>query len=237
MSNKKDGLHGDNKDMISARRRFLNQGYYSIIIDKLSDIIINYRKKHNLSSTTILDAGCGEGYYSGGIYKALSLTCSEDSGSPKAYDIYGIDVSKEAILLASKTYKEIKLSVASINALPFQSKSFNIVISLFAPLSENEFHRVLKDDGILITVSPSPRHLFGLKEQIYEKPYENPISTFFSSKFKRIQEDIITSEITLSSSEVISDLFSMTPYYYNTDKSGKEKVKTLIPKRNLPKAS
>ena len=217
LGSKSTSKHGDNKSMINARRSFLRLGHYEPIIKEASRLIAS-RSKLN---TRILDAGCGEGYYTDGIYRRLT----ENHGL--STEIYGIDVSKEAVIKAAAAYKKPNFSVASVNELPFADSSFDFVLSLFAPLAENEFARVLTENGILITVSPSPRHLFGMKKEIYDTPYENPVSTFSPTFFRKIDEHIFTSEMTLDSTEDILNLFDMTPYCYNTGKVGIERIKAL----------
>ena len=49
---------------------------------------------------------------------------------------------------------------------------------------------MLKDDGKLVVVSPSPRHLFELKEVLYEKPYENKPNVYGLNKFDESEEMI-----------------------------------------------
>lgn len=221
LGNKKSGIHGDNKEMITARRRFLSLGYYDLIADKLSEIIAEFCRKNGVRSPKILDAGCGEGYYSGKIFQRLASLLQD---SPI---VYATDVSKDAVLLGARTYKSIDFSVSSINKLPFPDKSFDIVLSLFAPLSETEFDRVLKKGGVFITVSPSENHLMGLKSVIYDTPYKNPPSTFIPIILRKVNEEIITGEMTLKTNESIMDLFSMTPYYYNTSDKDKDKLKSV----------
>ena len=51
---------GDSDDMIRSRQRFLNAGYYQ----PLSDAIVTAVAKANTGAEqTVLDLGCGEGYY------------------------------------------------------------------------------------------------------------------------------------------------------------------------------
>lgn len=213
LGSKSTSKHGDNKEMINARRAFLNLGHYEFIIKELSKLISRYT---SADSPVILDAGCGEGYYTDKLLKTLANA-----------EIYGIDVSKEAVLKASAAYKAPHFAVASVNAIPFPDSSFDAVLSLFAPLAEEEFARLLKENGVFITVSPSPRHLFGMKEKIYDTPYENPVTTFSPTLFDKLEERIITSEMTLDNRSDILNLFNMTPYCYNTGKVGTERIKAV----------
>ncbi len=206
-------FHGDNKNMVSARRRFLQSGKYSVIIDTLADILKN---KVLSSAPTVIDAGCGEGYYTSALKNALPYA-----------DFYAFDVSKDAVILASKASKNISFSVASVKNMPFCDQSADFIISLFSPLCEEEFYRILKPNGYLITVSPSPEHLFGLKEKIYDTPYKNPPSTFVPLLLKKTDEFTVKSSMKLNSKKEISDLFTMTPYCYNTGKAGRDKLELL----------
>ena len=213
----KAGVHGDDKEMIDARRAFLSLGHYSAIADTVFEILNKHSRAKEIK---ILDAGCGEGYYTNKIYKNL-----KNNGF--SIDFYGIDVSKDAVLSASKQYKDLNLSVGSVNALPFKDEGLDAVISLFAPLCENEFARVLKPGGILITVSPSENHLYGLKEKIYEKPYKNPPSTFVPTILQKISSQTKEWDMTLSTQEGVTNLFKMTPYYHKSSKTDVEKALSL----------
>ena len=214
----KSGIHGDSKEMLTCRRVFLSGGYYYPIILKLTELIVEkYPQKCTLN---ILDAGCGEGYYT----DALRLALEKNGYSA---NIFGIDVSKDGVMMAAKRYKGCNFAVASVNALPFPAESFDVVISLFAPIAESEFGRIMKSDGMLITVSPSPRHLYGLKSAVYENPYENEETTFVPEILTSIGKSMVEDRIKLSYSDEITALFTMTPYYHKTSESGKNKVKAL----------
>ena len=169
---------------------------------------------------TVLDAGCGEGYYTSGIKNRLrELGISAE--------FYGIDVSKDAVALAAKAYKDISFSVASINALPFEDQGFDLVLSLFAPLCDEEFLRILKQGGILITVSPSENHLYGLKKEVYKTPYKNPPSTFIPKNLKKTSEITHEWDIELTCGDDVANLFKMTPYYYKSSQEDVQKALSL----------
>lgn len=214
----KSGIHGDSKEMLLSRREFLSLGHYEPIIRMLAEIVSQNKAEKKI--LRILDAGCGEGYYTEGLRSALL----EFGITP---EIYGIDVSKDGVLLAAKRYKACNFAVASVNALPFPDGYFDVIVSLFAPIAEKEFYRTLSSSGTLITVSPSPRHLYGLKTAIYDIPYENEETTFSAELFTQAGKDTISSVMKLHSKDEISNLFKMTPYYHKTDRIGKERVYAL----------
>ena len=59
---------GDDKGMAAARRDFLSKGYYAPLLNALCEQILNRCGE----APVLLDTGCGEGYYTAGIYQALT---------------------------------------------------------------------------------------------------------------------------------------------------------------------
>ena len=58
---------GDNQDMARARNQFFAGDHYRILLDALSAQVLKYLPQDG----TLVDAGCGEGYYTAGIFSAL----------------------------------------------------------------------------------------------------------------------------------------------------------------------
>ena len=50
---------GDDKQMVAARRRFLDRGYYQPLADAVCERVSSILSKPSV----VIDAGCGEGYY------------------------------------------------------------------------------------------------------------------------------------------------------------------------------
>ena len=198
-------LTGDNKDMAKARRLFLETGHYNFLADKLCEIINK--------DDTVLDICCGEGYYTDRIRKNTGAHVS------------GFDISKEMIKLAAKKYKETFFFVANIARIPVKDESIDTAIEICAPFSEKEFARILKKDGRLISVVPGKRHMWGLKEILYEKPYENNEDTAVYESLEMTESFNVSSVATLADNDEIMSLFAMTPYYYKTSESDRNKLK------------
>lgn len=97
--------------MMQARREFLETGHYAKLSETLAKVAMD--SVPGSDSITLLDMGCGEGYYTDGIRKAL----------PEAAQVYGLDISKVAVRYASKRYPECDFSVASSYRLPFADNS------------------------------------------------------------------------------------------------------------------
>ncbi|MCG8427226.1 MAG: methyltransferase domain-containing protein, partial [Chromatiales bacterium] len=151
---------GDDKMMSRSRRAFLEQGYYDRLADQIADIC-SARLSRSDKPVQLLDIGCGEGYYGGRIRQAL------EAFSPA---LAAVDISKEAVRMAAKRYRDSSFAVASNNRLPLPDKSVDLVYCVFSPFSTAEVARVLKDNGCFINVHPGPQHLFKLREQVYDQP-------------------------------------------------------------------
>lgn len=207
--------HGDDKLMVNARHDFLNKGYY----EHLREAVCHEAEKYMQGGCSVLDSGCGEGYYTRGLYKSFENCCGKS--------FYGIDVSKEALKTASKVCPNVKLAVASAYSMPFENNSFDILISLFAPLAADEFLRVIKEGGFFITAIPLEDHLYSLKKAVYDKPYRNKPENTDLNGFQLISSIEVKKEIDLNCNEDIKNLFMMTPYYYKTSKKDQEKISLL----------
>lgn len=203
---------GDNKEMVLSRKNFLNKGYFDILAEKLFEVI----KEYNIQNLT--DACCGEGYFTNKITELLK----KESRYP---EISGFDLSKTAILQASKQYKNILFFVANISHIPIQSASVQCLMHLFAPINEEEFYRILTSDGIFVHVFPAKHHLWQLKELLYDVPYENDENGNIPPTFKKLEELKVHSVIKIDNNEDINRLFMMTPYSFHTPEEGKARIK------------
>ncbi len=208
--------HGDDRIMVRARRDFLSNGYYGFLRDELCKI----SKEYFENGSFILDAGCGECWYSEGILVYLG-----EQGI--SAEFAGIDISKDALEFASKRKSGIKTAVASLFSIPLADGSCDGVLNIFSPEAFSEFRRVLKKGGILIRVIPLEKHLLNLKAAIYEKPYLNTVPDEKSDGFEQIDYKELKRVITLKSHDDIMNLFRMTPYYYKTGKEDQQKLENI----------
>ena len=205
--------HGDDKLMLKSRQDFLEKGFYKPLLDSLTAEVL---KKSDGKAVTVLDVGCGEGYYTANISKAIP-----DS------QIYGIDISKEALIFAAKRDRSLKLAAASCADIPLQNECCDIILNIFSPTVCSEFSKILKHDGILIKAFPLENHLFGLKTAIYETPYKNKPEKLALDGFEISNVHELRYTLELTSNEDIINLFKMTPYFYKTSRADQAKLQTL----------
>ena len=205
-------LSGDSAESVKARREFLNAGYYDVLAKALVETV----KKYGKNQDVLTDACCGEGYYSGYIEKNI----------PFELKITGFDLSKAAVRLAAKAYPDSLFYTANISSIPQADSSADLMLHSFAPVHNGEFSRVLKKGGYLIDVIPAKRHLWQLKEVLYEKPYENDEKSSVEEPFRLVENVTVTDTVTLDKNGVKNVLF-MTPYAYKTSEAAEKRLLAL----------
>lgn len=123
---------GDTRDMVSARRAFLDKGHYAPIAEKVAELLSAVLPEN----PAVLDAGCGEGYYLTELMKTLGEG-----------NCMGVDISKDAVRFASGRNKQALWLTASAAHLPVATGALDGIMSMFALTVPEEFHRVLKQIG------------------------------------------------------------------------------------------
>ena len=213
---KNSNAPGDDKGMVAARRAFLDKGFYSPLRDALSTLATQFTP----AAPVMLDAGCGEGYYTGGVRQALL-----EAGKSPA--VAGIDISKFSVQKAAKRYDGIEFSVGSVYHLPVADSSADLLLNVFSPLAVEEFKRVLKPGGYFFYVVPAAMHLWEMKEVLYENPYPNEEKETPYEGFRYDRIVPVDFTIQLPSQEDIQALFGMTPYAWKTPRTGKDRLAAL----------
>ena len=210
------GTHGDNAEMVEARRAFLSRGFYEPLADRLASLVI----KHTPTGGCVLDSGCGEGYYTDKVETALS---TRDGKS----NVLAFDISRDAVKYAAKRNRAISLAVATSYDMPLADGSVDTVFNAFSPLAISEVSRVLKLGGRFVMVYPGREHLYGLKSVIYKTPYKNEPEDVGLDGFKLLSHETLSYDLKLDTNGDVRALFMMTPYAYRTSREDRERVLSL----------
>ena len=196
--------------MVNARTAFLSKGFYDPIASELAELILAQTQ----NELTLVDAGCGEGYY---LEKIDSLIGAQ-------LHLIGFDISKWAVQRAAKRCQGTWL-VASNKRIPLADNSADVVLDMFGFPDFDSFARVLKPDGKLICVTPGDKHLMELREIIY--PTVKPTNARqYPDFFSRDTQKHITYEVKLNKAS-LGNLLAMTPHLYRAPKKGLAKLATL----------
>ena len=140
----------DDAPMVRARHRFLQGGSYN----QLRAAITQLAARTSQPPATVLEAGCGTGYYLAGVLDAL----------PAGRGL-GLDSSARALRAAAKAHPRAAAATWDTFRSPFPvaSASADLVLDIFAPRNPAEFHRIVRPGGRLIVARPNDGHLVQLR--------------------------------------------------------------------------
>ena len=197
------------KENFQNRQQILEAGFYQAILDAVSDLLASSE-----TSTTVLDIGCGEGFYS----RKLQETHSDKT-------FYAFDISKDSVQIAAKSEPNwaVNWFVGDLARLPIKDASMDILLDIFSPANYGEFRRVLSKDGILIKVIPTKNHLKEIRQKVQDqltnKDYSNQdIKNHFQNNLTILSSKTasLTKPIT---AEQLQALLSMTPLLFHIDQT------------------
>ena len=216
-------LPGDNAEMVRARTAFLDGGYYRAFSDGVNRLVTDALGEMDIPSPVVVDAGCGEGYYTARLQDAF-----KQAGIDGA--LAGFDLSRDAVAHAAKRAKALgcaetmSFAVASLFEMPLADGSANGIINLFAPVADAEFARILAPGGFLLMAVPAEEHLWGMKQVLYETPYKNEVRRDDLEHFTLTEVRRVTDTVTVTDPAHIRALFAMTPYYWKTAAADRDRL-------------
>ena len=197
------------KENFQNRQQILEAGFYQAILDAVSDLLANSE-----TSTTVLDIGCGEGFYSRKL---------QERHPDKTF--YAFDISKDSVQIAAKSEPNwaVNWFVGDLARLPIKDASMDILLDIFSPANYGEFRRVLSKDGILIKVIPTENHLKEIRQKVQDqltnKNYSNQnIKNHFQEHFTILSNQTASLTKTITT-EQLQALLSMTPLLFHIDQT------------------
>ncbi len=197
------------KENFQNRQQILEAGFYQAILEAVSDLLSNSK-----NAKTILDIGCGEGFYSRKL---------QESHLDKTF--YAFDISKDSVQIAAKSEPNwaVNWFVGDLARLPITDASMDILLDIFSPANYGEFRRVLSKDGILIKVIPTKNHLKEIRQKVQDqltnKDYSNQdIKNHFQEHFTILSSKTASLTKTITADQLQS-LLSMTPLLFHIDQT------------------
>lgn len=188
---------GDSAESLAARREFLQAGHYRPLRDAVLRLLAP------LPVQSLLDLGCGEGYYTGAFAEV-------------AAEVVGLDIAKPAIQLAAKRYKGPTWLVASGAQLPVADATLDVITCLFTQLHVAEMQRALGPGGHVLVVTPAPEHLWSLRAGLFDEVRAHEPDKFlagFEAQFQVAARDEVRCALSLSR-QTLRQLLAMTPYVW-----------------------
>lgn len=190
---------GDTPTMLTHRQTFLDGGHYQPVSDEINRLLIEQ------TPTALLDIGCGEGYYTDRLARAI----------PNAH-CAGLDISKNAVIKACRRNRNIQWLVGSSARLPVADASLDAALCVFSPWSWEECLRVLKPGGQFLLVGPHADHLLALREKLYDNIHPTPeLIKALPEGLKVTNDQVLRYSLDLEPA-TLDNLIGMTPHGFRS---------------------
>lgn len=211
---------GDSAEMLHARRRFLDAGHYQPLSDLVNRLVGEHYQERPL---TVVDAGCGEGYYLGRLLRSF--------GERICVHALGLDLARDAARLAAARYQDACFLVADLaDHIPVLDGLTDVLLTIFAPRHGREFARVLAPGGLLLSAIPAPEHLGELRHilpliGIEERKAEH-LRAALGDSFVPAGSERLSYPLSLAG-EAVGDLVAMTPTARHLDDAARARLAWL----------
>lgn len=194
------------KELFESRAKAFEAGVFVPVVRTLSDAIDRHVCREN---PALLDAGCGEGYYTKSVCPERKMTR------------IGFDLSKEAVRLAAKGPKTAFFCAADLKNIPLRDHSADILLDIFTPASYAEFSRVLAPGGLVFKLAPRAGYLKELRRAaahlLRRSEYDGgQVEGYVKEKMDLIEQRAITYTLPVDPGTVFH-LARMTPMLAGVD--------------------
>lgn len=195
---------GDTLAMVEARKRFLAAGHYVGVSAELA----RSAAAHCSSDGCVVDAGAGTGHH---------LACVLDRLPDRTG--LALDRSKYAVRRAARAHPRAGAAACdSWRGLPVRDGCAAVVLDVFAPRNGAEFRRILRDDGVLVVVTPTPGHLRELVDALglltVDAAKESRVSSSLGSALRLVESSPYEGALSLSRSDAYA-VAAMGPSAYH----------------------
>lgn len=212
---KQGDMVGDSREMLQARRRFLQRGFYAPLLDAVrSEALAGLaHAAGQAKAAVVVDAGCGEGSY----LAHVAAGCAAQPAAQRATEVrfFGLDVAKAAVRMAAKRHSFACFFVADLTRfIPLPDASVHVLLNVFAPRSSAGFARLVRPDGRLLVVIPQAGHLQSLRRTFgllgIEEDKRRGVAAQLAGNFELTAVHTVTCDLQLDNA-ALQDLVQMTP--------------------------
>lgn len=206
-------MKGYDRQFFRSRRRVFEAGYYDHLVKAVTEAAAAQVRQRDAAA--VVDAGCGEGFYSLAVQRDLAETGT-------AAQVLAFDIAAEAVKEAAGSADPVKWMVADITNIPVKDGAADVVLDVFTPANYGEFSRILAEDGVVIKVIPGANHMRQLREaaadQLRHKTYSNEeVLDYFLERFD-LAERFTVSRTLPADEAALWDLARMTPLLFGVNK-------------------
>ena len=194
------------KELFESRAKVFEAGVYAPVVERLSEAIDRYVTREN---PVLLDAGCGEGYYTKAVCPGREMTR------------IGFDLSKDAVKLAARGPKKALFFAADLKNIPVQDGTIDVLLDIFTPANYAEFGRVLAPEGLVMKLAPRSGYLKELRtlagDKLRHQEYDGgDVERYVHEKMNVLAQEAITYSLEVSR-ETAYHLARMTPMLAGID--------------------
>ena len=194
------------KELFESRAKVFEAGVYAPVVDRLTQAIERYEPQENM---VLLDAGCGEGYYTKAVCPDREMTR------------IGFDLSKDAVKLAARGLKTAAFFAADLKNIPMKDHSVDVLLDIFTPANYAEFARVLRPGGLVMKLAPRSGYLKQLRalagDRLRHQAYDGgDVERYVHEKMNVMAQEIISYTLDITH-DTAYHLARMTPMLAGVD--------------------
>jgi len=201
---------GDSKAMVAARRNVMASGLYESAALALSAQLVSRIKPVDDRALVILDAGCGEGYYTDHMRVALHSSLQV---SPPVF--MGVDISKWAIVVAARLYPDVTWAVGNNKHLPVLPGSVDVITSVFGFETWQPWAALQSVGQQVLVAHAGPLHLIELRQLVYDTVNIHGSaddSEAVAAGYRLVHQSTAKSHGSVCSVELVAQVLAMTPH-------------------------
>lgn len=136
------------KELFLSRAKVFERGLFDPVIEAISEAAARHVQEQ---TPVLVDAGCGEGYYTRRVCGGEAMVR------------IGFDLCKDAVRLAARSDKEGSYFVGDLANIPLADGCADVLLDVFTPANYAEFARVLRPGGVIIKLAPRAGYLAQLR--------------------------------------------------------------------------
>lgn len=215
---------GDSREMVEARRSVLDYGVFKPFAQDLSAVVCASVQQTGKNPPLLVDAGCGEGYYTAALSAGLRSNPATDD-----FAVLGVDISKWAITAAAKRHLYAAWAVGNNKRLPVLKSAASIITSVFGFETWHPWADLQDAGQLVVTASAGPLHLIELRKLVYEtvKIHEVPDDAeALAAGYRRIGDSRVEYSSQVNDPAIVANILAMTPHGHRVSASSRLSLDT-----------
>ena len=207
---------GDSKTMVDARRSVFEAGLFDVVANALVAVVAPLLQEHASRpnhTPFLVDAGCGEGFYTQSLCAQLSTIT------------LGVDISKPAVQLAARQHRAPCFVIANNKTLPVTHGSASVITSLFGFETWEPWSALQTPGQQVVCVDAGADHLRQMRQVVYPTvvTHEPPQPSLAAQQGYQLIQTVPINKTHRSVPPALTDrLLTMTPHGVKTGEAGRQ---------------